>query len=327
MLTYKIIQKLEDVSSDWEKLITDSETATVFQTRGYLQAWTESFIDPAEIFLFEAYENDHLVAVAPFRKRGGKLTFLGTDRLSSDDLVTDFGDLVIKKNYERKVWESLFEFFPTQGIEDMELDYLREKSPSLAVLRDKKYSVEKILDNSMPDVAPAMNLPVTWEDHLLQLDRKSRHELRRKFRRLDEVNYRFEEVSNLQQAMPEFFRLHKVSTEQKDHFMTPLMEKFFATMTAYLADQGFIHIMLLKIEEQNISVTIAFLWKKEYWLYNSGFDRHYIDLSVGVLLKAQTVKWAIENGFKKYNFLRGPERYKYELGAKDEALFKVRIKF
>ena len=37
-------------------------------------------------------------------------------------------------------------------------------------------------------------------------------------------------------------------------------------------------------------------------------------------------KDAIESGKKKYDFLRGGERYKYELGAKDLQLYKIEVK-
>ena len=64
----------------------------------------------------------------------------------------------------------------------------------------------------------------------------------------------------------------------------------------------------------------------EWWLYNSGYDPSYSFYSVGLLLKAQSIHWAIEQGKKKYDFLRGNERYKYDLGAKNLRLYRIEIR-
>mgnify|MGYP000212140522 CR=1 FL=1 len=327
MLTYKIRKKINEVTPEWEDLIKDSQTATVFQTRAYLKAWLETFIkNTDEIFLVEIYNDSMLVAIAPLRKKGRKLTFLGTDRLPSGDLVTDFGDLVIKKNFEEQAWKYILSEIVASDVKEIELDYLRENSPSFKTFHSQKFNITQMLDNDVPDVSPSMTLPGSWDEYLSILDRKARHELKRKFRRLESVSFSFSVALNPLDNLPEFFRLHKASTLEKDTFMSPLMERFFTQITTNLGREV-VQLMFLKIEDVNVAATISFLYKGEYWLYNSGFDRNYTHLSVGFLLKAQTIRWAIENKFKKYNFLRGNERYKYELGAEDERLYKVKINF
>ena len=74
--------------------------------------------------------------------------------------------------------------------------------------------------------------------------------------------------------------------------------------------------MLLKIEGKIATGIMSFESQDEYWLYNSGYDPEFSYYSVGLLLKAHSIKKAIEAGKKKYDFLRGNERYKYELGGK-----------
>jgi CelD/BcsL family acetyltransferase involved in cellulose biosynthesis len=46
---------------------------------------------------------------------------------------------------------------------------------------------------------------------------------------------------------------------------------------------------------------------------------------VGLILKAFGIKKAIEEGMQFYDFLRGDERYKYDLGAMDSMLNKIEI--
>ena len=70
---------------------------------------------------------------------------------------------------------------------------------------------------------------------------------------------------------------------------------------------------------------MTFANQDELWLYNSGFDPEFSFYSTGVVLKALSIKKAVEDGKKKYDFLRGGERYKYELGAKDLQLFRIEM--
>ena len=60
-------------------------------------------------------------------------------------------------------------------------------------------------------------------------------------------------------------------------------------------------------------------------MYNSGFDPAFADLSVGLLLKATTIRDAIERGLDSFEFLRGDEQYKYHLGGVDQAVYRMTV--
>jgi CelD/BcsL family acetyltransferase involved in cellulose biosynthesis len=61
------------------------------------------------------------------------------------------------------------------------------------------------------------------------------------------------------------------------------------------------------------------------YLYNSGFEKDYISLSVGLLSKALCIKDNIESGKKKFDFLKGNEVYKSRLGGKETQLSNCSI--
>jgi CelD/BcsL family acetyltransferase involved in cellulose biosynthesis len=48
-------------------------------------------------------------------------------------------------------------------------------------------------------------------------------------------------------------------------------------------------------------------------------------LSVGLVSKALVLRWAIENGMSGLDFLRGDEPYKYDLGARDQQIYTLRL--
>ena len=58
--------------------------------------------------------------------------------------------------------------------------------------------------------------------------------------------------------------------------------------------------------------------------YNSGFDEKNYSGS-GFYLRAKVLERARASGYKKFNFLQGNERYKYELGGKDFFVYRVDV--
>ena len=70
-----------------------------------------------------------------------------------------------------------------------------------------------------------------------------------------------------------------------------------------------------------VASVIFFMVDRTLLLYNSGFDATY--QGAGFYLKAKMILWAIENNYTEYNFLQGQERYKYELGGKDVAVYRI----
>lgn len=327
MFECKITNDLNELKDDWNNLLTDSDTATVFQTPGYLSAWCDSFIaDKNEIFLVGVYTEEKLIGVAPLRKIGDKLTFLGTDRIGEKgDLVTDFGDLVAVSGREKEVWESVVGELHSQGMKEVELDYLREFSLSYKILSGLGFQSSQMLDNGVPDVSPFLELPKTYEEYLAGLSRKNRHELKRKQRRLEEMGFKIVRSENPSEDILEFIRLHRESTPEKEKFMSDQMAKFFVDMIKNLSADNCVDMEFMEVNGVKVSATLSFLCHNQYWLYNSGFDRNFEFQAVGLLLKAYTIKIALDLGCARYSFLRGNERYKYDLGARDERLYKIII--
>jgi CelD/BcsL family acetyltransferase involved in cellulose biosynthesis len=49
-------------------------------------------------------------------------------------------------------------------------------------------------------------------------------------------------------------------------------------------------------------------------------------MSPGLVLLARCVEDAIRSGLREYDFLRGRERYKYDLGGRDRIVYRVTIR-
>ena len=71
--------------------------------------------------------------------------------------------------------------------------------------------------------------------------------------------------------------------------------------------------------------TFGFEIERKFYLYNSAYEPELSRLSPGVVLVSRLIEESIEQGRKSFDFLRGQERYKYQLGAQAVPLNNVRI--
>ena len=126
--------------------------------------------------------------------------------------------------------------------------------------------------------------------------------------------------------MRDFFRLHRASSAEKHAFMTPERERFFLDIAIELASQGRFKLYFLEVDGIRAASCICFDYGDSYLLYNSGYEPSYASLSVGLINKALCIQDAIEKGKRSFEFLRGRERYKYNLGGKDRAIYKMVVR-
>jgi CelD/BcsL family acetyltransferase involved in cellulose biosynthesis len=97
-------------------------------------------------------------------------------------------------------------------------------------------------------------------------------------------------------------------------------------MVAAMAAEDRIELVFLTLGGVRTAAVLCFREPEETLLYNSGYDPAYAYLSVGLLSKALALRKAIEEGKKRFDFLRGPEPYKYDLGARDLAVYRCTVR-
>jgi CelD/BcsL family acetyltransferase involved in cellulose biosynthesis len=107
--------------------------------------------------------------------------------------------------------------------------------------------------------------------------------------------------------------------------MDARMESFFRRATAALAADGGVRLWFLDTARGPAASFITLEWDGTVGLYNSGFDPTRAALSPGLVLLARLVEDAIARGKRRFDFLRGEERYKYEFGPTAEDVCTVTL--
>ena len=120
--------------------------------------------------------------------------------------------------------------------------------------------------------------------------------------------------------------LHRRSREGKAKFMDARMERFFRRAIVALAARGAARLAFLDTAAGPVAAFVTLEWDATVALYNSGFDPERAALSPGLILLAHVIRDAIERGRRRFDFLRGEERYKYDFGPTPEEVYAVTIR-
>lgn len=298
-------------------LINNSQTATFFQTYEWLSLWTKHF--KSHELIIGVYEGGKIIGIAAFSVGENGISFLGTDPVLDSELVTDYGDIIAEAGKEGDIWNEIITFLKKnyKGYV-FNLNLIRDNSVSKTYL--EKLGGE-VLES---DISAYINLPDSWEKYLASLSRHSRHEFRRKMRKLEKELPQAEYVKGKEGDMDEFFRLMALSSNKKKSFLSEKMKGFFRDFFNIFGNNQ-VELSILRTATRNIAMTLSFFYKDSVLLYNSGFHPQFKHMSPGLLLKAHLISEAIEKKRHVFDFLRGGERYKFDLGGMVRKLYNVKL--
>ena len=317
-------ESLANLSSYWSDSRHNLNWDPVFVSPGWLQVWWQVFGSEAELFLRAVRQNDNIIGIAPLLVKEKTVAFVG----SAD--VCDYLDFIMAPGKERDFFNTMLDDLKEKGINQLDLNPVRSDSTVLTQLadiaRDRGYEVT----STSADISLELDLPSTWDEYLAALTAKQRHEVRRKLRRLSEagrVNYHFvEDRATVSDVMDSFLKMFTESRQDKAAFLTDQRESFFRRLADTMAEAGLLRLGVLELDNQPTAMIMCFDYNDCMYLYNSGYDPEYNDLSAGLMSKVLAIQDSIQKGRKRFDFLKGAESYKYHLGGREVPIYRCQIK-
>lgn len=330
MVTVQRFDSFSGVKDAWQAL-EDSNGHYPFQAWWYQQLFATEFCNPADVHLLGIYDDQILIAAGGFERINNTILFLGMKQVLGGQDLTDYGDILISNSLQESkvttqdIWQAIIRYFQDKNIKHLQLDFVREDSKTFSAFhKNHGYSEEVSFSITKQEVSPYIVLPISWNDYLMQLSRVERHDLKRKIRRLKtQMTYHFCTKETITQDFEDFISLHRLSDPKKEKFMSEEMKAFFWKLFTAEKKTYEAHLCFLHIDDKRVASVMTFTGKEKVLVYNSGFDPNYGYYSVGLLLHAYLIKKSIQTGKKIHDFLRGAERFKYDLGAKDMQLYKI----
>ena len=183
------------------------------------------------------------------------------------------------------------------------------------------------------EVCPVVTFPagVDFEGFLATLDKKSRHEIRRKLRRAEAAGeVLLAESPDPLRDLEDFIDLHQ-RRWGPDGLFPPTAggdasRVFIRRLFEENGPDGPVRLSFLTVGERRIAAGIHVATDDTWMFYNAGIDPDARELSPGVLLAARYVAGALEAGMRRFDFLRGDEPYKYEWGSRDEPIQRLLVR-
>jgi CelD/BcsL family acetyltransferase involved in cellulose biosynthesis len=323
----EILEDLDAVGpAAWQALHAASALRSPFLSWTWQSEWARAFAPDDRLEIRRVTDDaGRLLGVLPLHEaEPGVLRVLG----GVD--VSDYLDLLAEAGRESEVWAALLTSRPpTRPLWD--LHSVPASSPT--VERLPALAAEHGIDVTVAveERCPILDLPATWDAYLAGLSGKHRHEMLRKMRRLEREVPEARAVglasrADVESRFDDFLTLHRQSRVGKARFMDERMEAFFRRVAVLLADAGGFRLWLLDAPGGPLASFLTLEWDGTVGLYNSGFRPEAAALSPGLVLLAHVVRDAIERGRRRFDFLRGEERYKYEFGPTPEAVYTVTLR-
>ncbi|MFC2157971.1 GNAT family N-acetyltransferase [Acidobacteriota bacterium] len=318
-------EELRERSNEWQRLLESSPVNSVFLTQEWFEAWWGAFGADSFLSVFLGLDDKgSLLGVAPFLLRGDTMAFLACES------VTDYCDFICKGENWSEFIRVLFHFIRTNypKVKQIVLENIKESSPTLSIVSGLMEEGALTCRIDQVEVAPVLEIPLSYSDYQATLDRKNRHELRRKNRRAESIpELRLEVLQNRDEVaafIPRFIQLHRESDEDKKTFWNrPGTRTFFLDMMERLAHRGWVKVFNLTSRGSLVASLLTMNYGDELSLYNITFKRDYAPYSPGYYLFNASIKDAISQRQKYVDFLRGDEKYKYSFGAKDCKIFHL----
>jgi CelD/BcsL family acetyltransferase involved in cellulose biosynthesis len=314
---------------EWRQLLSRDPDRHIFTTPEWGKLWWEEFKEGKELFLLTMSRAGDVAGVVPlYRKRDGDrkiLRFLGGIDLS------DYLGPICSLDDRDDIADTLVDWLSTTDVEWDEFDAHNMPVPfgfaEFLVERADAKGFEFTMEQE--ETAAVLPLPTTWDAYLESLEAKERRELKRKLRRLGreqpDASFRTATKDTLDEDLRVFVDMHRGAEGHKGHFMRPEIATFFERVARSFIELGWLRLDFLEIGDRAIASTFSFQLDKTFYLYNSAYEPDASRLSPGVVLVSHLIQRSIDEGLEFFDFLRGPERYKYQLGGQAVPLHNVRI--
>ena len=335
--TIHTLPELISLEKEWNDLLAISASHVPFLRHEYITAWWQGLgggeWSHGELSVVTArQEQGELIGIAPLfltDNRDGEpaLMLLGSIEIS------DYLDIIARPEDTPAFMEALLEHLAQEQAPAFHLlDWYNLLEDSLTLLA-MQAAAEKLgwkVTQEPLQHCPYIPLPGDWDKYICNIDKKQRHEIRRKMRRAEEYYlplrwYIAQDGTRLEEEMDSFLDL-MACDPNKAKFLTPAMRKQMRSIMQAAYNAGWLQLAFIEVNGEKAAGYLNFDYMNHIWVYNSGLDFRFSALSLGWVLLGHLLQWANEQQRRYFDFMRGDEQYKYRFGAVDRRVMRLMVR-
>jgi len=320
---------------EWNDLLTSSITDTPFLRYEYQSVWWEHrgggewLFKNAKLVLVSAREDEKLVGIAPLfiSEYDGQSALL----LIGSIEISDYLDLIVRMEDHAPFVTGLLDFLASTLPDSWRgLDWynLPDSSPTLSALKAESAQRGWTHLEEMYRPTPRIALNGDFDEYLSRVEKKQRHEIKRKMRRAQEsgrnVRWYISDLNDVESEIDSFLGLME-HDEAKAGFLHDAMREQMKAIIHTAHKNGWLWLAFLEADGQRIAANLNFDYNNKLWGYNAGVNRAFMELSPGWVLLGHVLQWACENNRSEFDFMRGDEEYKYRFGAVNHYVMRAKV--
>ena len=320
-------------AQEWNDLLKESVSDTPFLRHEYQRGWWEhrggGEWQNAQLILISAREDGKLIGIAPLfiAEYEGKNALL----LIGSIEISDYLDVIVRMNDHSRFITGLLDFLASSFADNWSsLDWynLPDSSPTLAAFKAEAESRGWTHLEEMYRPTPRIALNGDFDEYLSRVEKKQRHEIRRKMRRAIEsergVRWFISDMADPEAEIDAFLKLME-QDQGKASFLRDSMRAQMRDVIRTAHENGWLWLAFLEADGQRIAAALNFDYENKLWGYNAGVNRDFMDLSPGWVLLGLILQWCCENGRYEFDFMRGDEDYKYRFGAVNKYVMRAKL--
>ena len=324
-------EEFKALKDEWNKTLMKSQCNTFYLTFEWLSTWWQYFGEGDELFVILIRDDGKLIGAAPLMIKKTQLGGITVDRklqfIAHD--VSDYMDFMITDKPE-KCFSLIFDQIKMRSNlwDWAEFVYIPENSPLLSYWLNQS-GLKEVRDISVViDLTKYQN----WEEYFRSLDKKVRDDVKRQennLKRMGEISLEiFTDYDQINSTLSKFFELHRKRWAEegfKSQFQDERLKKRYLALAEVLSSSGRVELSCLKVDQVIAALHFGFVYNERYYYYTPAFNPEFKKFSPGKLLLANLIRNSFEKRFKKFDLLRGAEKYKFFWSDNKISLYGISV--
>jgi CelD/BcsL family acetyltransferase involved in cellulose biosynthesis len=316
------VEQFHALRAEWNDLLQKSSDNNIFLTWEWLFNWWQCYGRNNKLRIIIIKKGSKIIGIAPFMEnkyRQGPVSVNVMENLCSEEC--DYSGIILAEEKQEALtllMDYLSGIIKTENL-IVRMYHVPENSAFLTLLREQYQSLSKslYLDEQPSSFCPYILLPATWGDYLHTLSKNSRKNIVRKLQHLQKDHVvEFKKVvdqKDLLEKLQILFDTHQKRWEKENivsKFVKPETKDFYISVSKTFQENKWLDFSYLSVDGKPLSLYWAFIYNNILWWMTCAVDLEYSEYSTGNVHMAKAIENSIQNGLKKFDFLKGDEGHK-----------------
>ncbi|WP_293152638.1 MULTISPECIES: GNAT family N-acetyltransferase [unclassified Microcoleus] len=343
------IEKIDDfetfkkIRENWDYVYAADCQAQFFLSWIWLSGWLEVVHEPWFILAAKPDTDDpsdsSYVAFFPLKillthQDGGGFE---TEICMAGNSMADYTGLICLPGYEEEAVPAFAAYIQQQlawstfNVKSI-LETDTRMSLFLSSFSEDSFDLSQLCVKSVkeedPDLylSPYVSLPDDWDEYLQNyVGTNTRQKIRRFLRQVessDELSITYANSENLDSHIEILLNLWEARWKKQKGDTFESVMAYNRLILHHCFEHNCLYLSVLWKGDRPLGAIANFMDfpQKSMLFAIAGRDQTFKNPPPGLILHADAIRYAIQNGFKVYDFLMGNEEYKYSFGAKDRQI-------